>query len=515
MSLFSAASIDIRSERGFLPKLAKKKWAVAASLILIIIGLYFLIRVPSLTYLQKEARSESLDQLETTWVPINGRSQSSVTLTLSVDRNQTYGSIIDVAFQPSGFGSGNASFYMIVPFPLASNVNCNYPSSGWNLTYPIPTFNGVGQRLGSLISLNYTKNNTTFEHCYRADFRTILQTDLTGTTSIRIPVIHNGWYSEPGMSRDSTVSNITLDVNLVLPLESSNWSFFPEPRNIVVGRGGTQFQASWQNVTHGPTSSIIASYTSTYDYSYYQSSLFIAAITLGAGMSLLLDKIFEATVTQSNPTHSNRVSKRGRVARFRDWSQKLPRSVVFWIGAIVGGIGGVVLTIFALSALLFQVLQAVTTAVLALATVVLAFSTLQLYRTTRQMAETEIKRDRRTNLEKRIDLADRLVHTHVKNIIDPLKAGGPPVDSELMIVMWIRELRQLISYSEGQTDNEIFQLLPFLDLLIMRLDKADAGDKAIENEADEKAVRGWIESMQKVLRVLVARWRSQVPYLYD
>ena len=275
----------------FLRKLAKKKWAITVSVILMVIGLYFLIRVPSLTFLQNETRSEFLTPMEVTWTPISKTAQSFVKLTLSVDRNQTYGSIIDIEFIPYDYG--NSSFYMIVPFPLTPDVNCGYATKGWSLESPVRTYSSLGRQLGSLISLNYTKNGI-FQHCYRADFHTILRTDLTGTTSIRIPIIHNGSYNEPGMSQNTTVSNISLDVNLVLPLESSSWSFFPEPRDIVVGQGGTQFRAIWQNVTHATTSSIIASYTSTYDYSYYQSSLFIAAITLGAGMSLLLSQVFES-----------------------------------------------------------------------------------------------------------------------------------------------------------------------------------------------------------------------------
>jgi len=48
----------------------------------------------------------------------------------------------------------------------------------------------------------------------------------------------------------------------------------------------------------------------------------------------------------------------------------------------------------------------------------------------------------------------------------------------------------------------------------MRMDKADAGEKAIENPEDEKAVTESVNRIQSLLRILVARWRSQLPYLY-
>jgi low affinity Fe/Cu permease len=197
------------------------------------------------------------------------------------------------------------------------------------------------------------------------------------------------------------------------------------------------------------------------------------------------------------------------------WSERITRFLVFWIGVFIGGTAGLLFAIFAFSAFLFQVLQAITTAVLALATVVLALSTLALYRSTRTLAEIELNRERRKNLDLRIQEGLKIVQTSPNHILNPLKIGMPPVNESFLIAMSIRELRQLINYYEAQTDNEIHQLLPLLDLLIMRMDRSDNGEKGIDGEEDEKQVREWIDLIRKNLRILVARWRGQMPYLYD
>jgi cell division protein FtsX len=153
--------------------------------------------------------------------------------------------------------------------------------------------------------------------------------------------------------------------------------------------------------------------------------------------------------------------------------------------------------------------------VLALATVVLALSTLSLYRQTRVLAQIETKRDLRSNLERRIQLGDTIVHTNSYMILNPLKDETGLARVQITKEWsWVRELRHLIPYQEGQSDNEIFQILPLHDLLIIRMDKEDAGEKAIENPEDEKAVNEWVNRIQSLLRILVARWRSQLPYLY-
>jgi len=128
----------------------------------------------------------------------------------------------------------------------------------------------------------------------------------------------------------------------------------------------------------------------------------------------------------------------------------------------------------------------------------------------------ESKRDLRSNLERRIQLGDKLLHTNAYLIINPIR-DETGIARVRITEEWslIRELRQLIRYDEGQTDNEIFQILPPLDLLIMKLDLADSGKKAIESEEDDKAVREWIDMIQRLLRILVAKWRGQLPYLYE
>jgi low affinity Fe/Cu permease len=206
---------------------------------------------------------------------------------------------------------------------------------------------------------------------------------------------------------------------------------------------------------------------------------------------------------------------RRRIKSLKRWSERLPRFIVFWVGVFVGGTAGVLFAIFAFSAFLFQVLQAITTAVLALATVVLALSTFALYHSTRTLTQIELNRERRRNLDLRIQEGLKIVHSPPNHILNPLKIGMPPANESFVIALSIRELRQLINYYEAERDNEIHQLLPLLDLLIMRMDKADNGERGVDNEEDEKTVREWIDLIRKNLKILIARWRGQMPYLYD
>lgn len=209
---------------------------------------------------------------------------------------------------------------------------------------------------------------------------------------------------------------------------------------------------------------------------------------------------------------------RRRIQRLRRWASKLPPFLRFWTGAIIGGIAGVLITIFAFSAFLFQVLQAISTAILALATVVLALSTLALYRSTRVLAEIEIKRDRRANLRSRIRFAQKLLQTPTDQFFLSLTAEAlgyiqPPQYTG--IPGWIRGLRQLINYEEMYADNEIFAILPCLDQLIMRLDLVDSGKRGTENAEDQMTVQSFVDVLQKNLRILIVRWRGQLPFLYE
>jgi hypothetical protein len=195
--------------------------------------------------------------------------------------------------------------------------------------------------------------------------------------------------------------------------------------------------------------------------------------------------------------------------------QELKPQLRFYAGLIVGGVLGVVITILVFSAFLFQVLQAISTAVLAFATVVLALSTLSLYRVTRFQAGIEVNRDRRANLENRIYFANALVHTLPITILNPLQSESLPHSFTMEPASWIRELRQLINYNESQIDNEIFEILPPLDLLIMKMDFAETGKKALQNEEENKAAAEWVDRTQKLLLILLQRWRSQITFLYE
>ena len=101
--------------------------------------------------------------------------------------------------------------------------------------------------------------------------------------------------------------------------------------------------------------------------------------------------------------------------------RRIPRVLSIYSAFLIGGVIGVVFTLVALSAFLFQILSAISTGVLALATLVLALSTLSLYRQTRVLAEIETKRDLRSNLERRIQLGDTIVHTNSYMILNPLR----------------------------------------------------------------------------------------------
>jgi hypothetical protein len=54
-----------------------------------------------------------------------------------------------------------------------------------------------------------------------------------------------------------------------------------------------------------------------------------------------------------------------------------------------------------------------------------------------------------------------------------------------------------------------------MDLLITRLNNADMREQAIQNPDDEKAIGKEIVLIQKDLRILVERWRNQLPSLYE
>jgi low affinity Fe/Cu permease len=210
---------------------------------------------------------------------------------------------------------------------------------------------------------------------------------------------------------------------------------------------------------------------------------------------------------------------RRRIQRFKRWAGKIPPFFRFWAGVFIGGFAGVTITVFAFSAFLFQVLQAITTAILALATVVLALSTLALYRSTRVLAEIEIKRDRRANLRNRIRFAQKILQAPADQFTLNLVAS---VDGYIQrpeytsIPIWIRGLRQLINYEDMYADNEIFAILPCLDQLIMRLDLVDNSKRGIEkNSKDQKTVESFVDVLQKNLRILIVKWRGQLPFLYE
>jgi hypothetical protein len=179
---------------------------------------------------------------------------------------------------------------------------------------------------------------------------------------------------------------------------------------------------------------------------------------------------------------------------------------------------GVLFAVAAFSAFLFQFLSAVTEATQALSTVVLAIATIGLFLatrvlagSTRSLAEIEVRRDKRSNFRRRIELGDNLAGANLAPIIDYLKA--PIAVAKPMPAIWIRELKQLIPFDESYADAEIFHIFPSLDLVIMRLNQADMQKIAIENAADEEAVRRYIEIIQRDLRILVVRWRGAMPYL--
>ncbi len=202
----------------------------------------------------------------------------------------------------------------------------------------------------------------------------------------------------------------------------------------------------------------------------------------------------------------------------RRWAKGLPRVLVFATGLFVGGIIGVVFSVLAFSAFLFQVLQAISTAVLALATVVLALSTLSLYRATRVLAKIESNRELRARLRRRIRVGEKMMHLDASPfaLITPIRENKFRYDPAAQeVASLFRELRQLIGYEETNRDPEVRGLIPPLDLLILKVDAADRGEPVIENDEDETTIRQWLNMVQRLLIILVPRWRSQIQFLYE
>jgi hypothetical protein len=127
-----------------------------------------------------------------------------------------------------------------------------------------------------------------------------------------------------------------------------------------------------------------------------------------------------------------------------------------------------------------------------------------------------VKRDRRANLEERIPLGEKLIRTEPNQIMIILKGETTQYSEMEELESSVRRLRQIITYQESETDDEVFQILPLLDLLIRKFDvNANIGGKAIENKADEESIAKWIVAIQGLLKILVPRWRSQIQFLYE
>jgi len=211
---------------------------------------------------------------------------------------------------------------------------------------------------------------------------------------------------------------------------------------------------------------------------------------------------------------------RQRIQALRKRAEELPRIFVLLVGIFVGGIVGVLFAVAAFSAFLFQFLSALRDATLALATVVLAIATISLYRatsvlasSTRFLAEIESKRDRRTNLARRIQLGENLTRTRSELILNYImpETSAFALDPEPASVT--RQLRRLINVDEGKTDDEIRQLLPLLDQLIGAMESSERGEKAVATS--EKETLEWIEMIQRAIRAAVQKWSSQIQFLQE
>jgi hypothetical protein len=210
------------------------------------------------------------------------------------------------------------------------------------------------------------------------------------------------------------------------------------------------------------------------------------------------------------------VHKRTQALKKR--AEELPRVFVLLIGIFIGGIVGVLFAVAAFSAFLFQFLSALRDATLALATVVLAIATISLYRATSVLAsstsflaEIESKRDRRANLARRIQLGENLTRAEPTVLLDLMKQPLYFVIPEQ--VSWVRQLRRLIKAEEGETDDEIRQVLPLLDQFIRMMELSEKGEKVVVNP--DRDVIEWIKAIQNALRTLVQRWSSQIQELQE